>query len=491
MNKYVNPGTELYAGSGDGLQLDWAQAGNADVLPMSAAQLGIWFAQHLGAQSAAYNIGEYLEIAGPIDPILFERALQVLISETETLRVRISDDAIEPRQIVASSLAWSLPIIDVSGETDPRKTAEAWMRSDLGRPIDLVQGPLFAFALFKAAPGRFFWYARYHHLVMDGCGMWLVARRVAQLYNQLGAGPGTKLDSAGSLRTLLALDASYRSSERFGQDQKYWREYLGQRPKFCKLAARSSPACDGFLRYTAYLPGPASDAVRSLAKLRGTNLSCIVAAATAAYAHRVTGLTDLVFGLPVSARDGAARCIPGMVSSVLPLRLSISSDMSSSDIGDRIASEIHRNLPHQHYQIADLRRDVGPISDGQSFFDLNLNILRFKYDFSFAGNAVTANNLSLGPVSGLSIVVYERTRDAPIQIDFDANPAVYAECSVVEHLQRFMRLLAGAVAHPDWPLGRLELLGEEERESILRGWNATGREVSGGSVARLFAGRAA
>ena len=55
---------------------------------MSAAQLGIWFAQRLDPLSAAYNIGEYLEIDGSIDPILFERALQLLVSETETLRVR-------------------------------------------------------------------------------------------------------------------------------------------------------------------------------------------------------------------------------------------------------------------------------------------------------------------------------------------------------------------------------------------------------------------
>ena len=39
---------------------------------------------------------------------------------------------------------------------------------------------------------------------------------------------------------------------------------------------------------------------------------------------------------------------------------------------------------------------------------------------------------------------------------------------------RLVRLLAGAVAHPDCPIVRLELLGAEERESILAGWNATG-----------------
>ena len=222
----------------------------------------------------------------------------------------------------------------------------------------------------------------------------------------------------------------------------------------------------------------------------GTNLSRILASATGAFLHRLTGESDVLFGLPMAARDGATRCIPGMVSNVLPLRLSVHPDNTLCGIADQIASEIRRNLPHQHYQLADLRRDYGAISDRESLFDLNLNILRFKYDFGFAGNPVTAHNLSLGPVPGLSIVAYERSIDAPIRIDFDANPAVYVESTVAEHLQRFLRLLAGAVAHPDCPIVRLELLGAEERESILAGWNATGREVLPGSLPCLFAAQA-
>src|ERR1700724_1902126 len=295
VNKYVNPGTDLRAGSGNGLPLNWAEARTTDVLPMSAAQLGIWFAQHLDPLSAAYNIGEYLEIDGPIDPILFERALQLLVSETETLRVRITEETGEPHQIVTSAPAGSLPIIDVSREIDPRRAAETWMKSDLGQPIDLSREPLFAFALFKASPDRFFWYARYHHVIMDACGMWLVARRVAQLYSLLGVNQSTNLDSPGSLRALLGGDAAYRRSARLKQDQKYWRQYLAGRPTFSKLAACTSPASNGFLRHTAYLPLPISNRLRSLAKGMGTNLSRILAGATAAFLHRLTGESDVLF----------------------------------------------------------------------------------------------------------------------------------------------------------------------------------------------------
>ncbi|MGA6966304.1 MAG: condensation domain-containing protein, partial [Xanthobacteraceae bacterium] len=79
MNKYINPVSDLNDGSANGLQLDWVRA---DALPLSAAQLGIWFAQRIGPSASAYNIGEYIEIKGSIDPILFERALEQVICET-------------------------------------------------------------------------------------------------------------------------------------------------------------------------------------------------------------------------------------------------------------------------------------------------------------------------------------------------------------------------------------------------------------------------
>ena len=111
MNRYINPASDLNCSSGDGLQLDWARAQDADALPLSAAQLGIWFAQQINSSACAYNIGEYIEIDGSIDSILFERALRQVVFETEALRVQIAEQAGEPRQVVGAPPAWSLPVM--------------------------------------------------------------------------------------------------------------------------------------------------------------------------------------------------------------------------------------------------------------------------------------------------------------------------------------------------------------------------------------------
>ena len=156
---------------------DWALAQNHNeyVLPLSSSQLGIWFAQNIDPLSLAYNIGQYIEIDGFIDVTLFEKSLRQAVAETESLRLQITEHAGEPAQIIGPSPAWSLSLIDFSTKAEPRAAAEAWMNSDLARPIELTRGPLFGYALFKVSENHFFWYARYHHIVMDGFGVWLVA----------------------------------------------------------------------------------------------------------------------------------------------------------------------------------------------------------------------------------------------------------------------------------------------------------------------------
>src|SRR4051812_20546649 len=154
------------------MEFDRGRMPGGKALALSSPQLGIWFAQKLDPSSPAYNIGEYIEIDGPIVLPLFERALRQVVAEAQSLRLQFSEIAGEPRQTVGEPVAFPLPIIDVSGEPDARAAAQAWMQADLARPVDPTIGPLFGFALFKASAARFFWYARYHHIVLDGYGMW-------------------------------------------------------------------------------------------------------------------------------------------------------------------------------------------------------------------------------------------------------------------------------------------------------------------------------
>src|SRR5258708_9090696 len=123
-------------------------------------------------------------------------------------------------------------------------------------------------------------------------------------------------------------------------------------------------------------------------------------------------------------------------------------------------------------------------------FGLSVNIMTFDYSFTFAGNNIIANNISLGLAEDFSIAVYPRSDDAPLRIDFDANPRRYGAVDLANYQQRFLKLLI-ATADPEVSIGRLELVSGEERRRILQDWNATSRALEPRTVAQLFAAQAA
>ncbi|MEV5378992.1 amino acid adenylation domain-containing protein [Streptomyces nondiastaticus] len=447
-------------------------------LPLSAAQTGIWYAQQLAPDNPAYILGEYLEIHGPVNTALLEESARRAIGEAEALRVRFVTDSAGPRQIVTPPAALTVPLIDVSAEPDPRRAALAWMEADLARPLDLSSVPLFTCALFHAAPDRFFWYQRVHHLVMDGFGAALVIRRLCDIYTSLSRGLPVGEEAFGPLRLLLEEERAYRSSEQCAQDREHWTERFADLPEPVTLAGRFSPASHSVRRATAQLPLSGMERLRAVARGARTTWPSVIVAATAAYLHRMTGARDITVGLGVTGRDTAlSQEIPGMVSNVLPLRLAVRPDTVFSNLVRQASQEVFSVLRHQRYRYEDLRRDLDLFRDDRRLFGPVVNIMPFDYDLRFGDSPATSHTLSAGQVEDLSITVYQRAKTQGPRIDFDANPALYEDDELAAHHQRFLRVLD---ADADQPVGAMELLSPQEHH-LLAAWNDTGTGTGTGT----------
>ncbi|WP_197716708.1 non-ribosomal peptide synthetase [Methylocaldum marinum] len=449
-----------------------------NVLPLSAAQTGMWFMQKFSSPDSIFNLAESIEIHGPIDPALFEAALRQAAMEADTVRVRFIEEIDGPRQIVAPSFDGDIPFIDVSTEPDPR-AAERWMMAELTRPVDLLTGQLWASALFKVAPDRFLWYHRSHHIIMDGFTGGLFARRVADLYTALVEGrPAPEAGAFGPLSLLIEEEAIYRESERFTRDREYWLGRFGDRPEPLSLASRRSPNIGGLLRQTSHLSSESVDRLQRIAQTAGASLPQIVIAATAAYLYRVTGVEDLVIGLPVTARTNSRlRCVPGMLANAVPLRLAMAPDMSMSELLHQVGREVRQVLRHQRYRYEDLRRDLNLMADNRHLFSMVINIEPFDYDLRFAGHPVTVHNLSNGSVDDLAIFVYDRGDGKGLRIDFDANPALYCAEDLAAHQRRFLRLVDSISRGPGLLVGRIDILDPVERRQVLVDWNDTAHPI--------------
>lgn len=210
-------------------------------------------------------------------------------------------------------------------------------------------------------------------------------------------------------------------------------------------------------------------------------------AVSAVYVHRMTGSEDVVLGLPMMGRIGSASLnVPAMVMNLLPLRLTVSSSMSFSELIQQISREIRSIRRHHKYRHEELRRDLKLIGENHRLFGPQINLMPFDYGLDFAGARGTTHNLSAGPVDDLSINVYDRTDGSRLRIDVDANPEVYSESDIKLHQQRILQLLQTASAGEDMLIGQMELLLPEEKEKVISKWNETAKSEKLVSLQDMF-----
>ncbi|MCU1261291.1 MAG: amino acid adenylation domain protein [Bryobacterales bacterium] len=457
--------------------------------PLTTAQRGLWFSQKI-MPGAIMNIAEAVEICGPIRPEIFHQALHQVVAEAEQLRVRIVEQDAKPRQVLRSAYEGDFPYIDMSREADPRAAIDAWMMAEVTGPIDLANDPLWVSALLKAADDRYFWYHRAHHIVCDGYGGGLVARRLAEVYTARAEGREPEPYCFCPVAEVVEAEAGYRSSRRFERDREYWQQQLVGMPEAVTLSRsrRGHSLSSNLRRSTAHLSAETSRQLVELGKTAAVSLPQVLISLVAAYYQRATGASDLVIGMPVSGRINASlRRAVSVCANMVPIRLSFTPEMTAAGLFAQVSRMVLQALRHQQYRYEDLRRDLGLMGQDQNIAWLGVNIEPFDYRLNFGGATTILHNVSNSSTEDLMVFVYDRGTEAGLRFDLDANPSLYRVAELDEHRRRLIRLIEQVLANPDTPLRDLDVIGDEERHRLLFDWNDTAAPVSDTSLPALLA----
>ncbi|MFD5450358.1 amino acid adenylation domain-containing protein [Streptomyces sp. NPDC127100] len=454
------------------------------LLPLTAAQLGVFHAQGLDPGNPAYNTVAVMEVRGPLEGDLLRRAVRRSEAESGTFDVEFVErpDGVFQRPVAPGCSTWRQ--LDLTGEPDPFAVARALVDGDRSTALDLTKDALSAHVLMRVGPDHHLWYQRSHHVLSDAFGSVLHSRRIATHYEALATGTEPAGEPLDTLRALLSEEADYRASQEYADDRRYWNDTFADRPETASLAPGvPTGAAPRALSASAELSPAELAELHTAGRAARAPWTVALLSAVAAYLHGMTGAEDLTIGVPVTARLGRrSRNAPGMLSNTLPLRLSVRPDQGRTALVRQVGRRLGELLTHQRYPYDELRRDLRLLGSGEQLYGVLVNIMPAGSETAFRGREATLTTLSGGPVTDLNITCHPHPDGTGARVSFEANPDRYSPAELEEHRLRFTAFLSRFLAAPEHlPLARTEVLTEAERATVL-----TAGEGPGGVPPRTF-----
>ncbi|MFI1917858.1 non-ribosomal peptide synthase/polyketide synthase [Nocardia sp. NPDC020380] len=452
---------------------------NASYFPLSSAQLGIWNAQHI-APGVPLTVAQYVDIRGEFDADVLNLAMRRCAVDLQSMRLRIAEVAGSPCQLVGPDLPIEVARHDFRDCDDPRAAAMAWMRQDVTVPIPVQGQRLYETAILQVGDREYLWFAKMHHIAIDGYGAMLLVARIAEHYTAIVGNTAPSPSAAYDLHSIYESDCTYRNSEDFTRDREFWRDRLGGLSSATSLSDRYGAA--GAHRHIE--SGPLDpDSTAGMAAVRerfGASRPALLTAGVAAYLAALTGNREVTLSLPVTARTTRElRMSAGYVSNVVPLRITVEPGASVAELVSQVDARIREALQHQRYRHEDMQRDRGGVGNHRDFFGPVVNFMLFHNGIRFGDSDATMHLLSTGPVEDLSINVYNASGDGELFVDFLANPDRYTAGEVRDHHRRFLGYLGEFLTVAgDSRLSELSVTTAAERALLLRDWALTPGEAA-------------
>ncbi|MFJ6069216.1 amino acid adenylation domain-containing protein, partial [Streptomyces tendae] len=462
-----------------------------DILPLAPLQEGLLFhSVYDEGELDPYVVQMSFDIDGALDTAALRTAAEKLLARHANLRVafrqRKSGDW---AQLVMREvpLPWTERDLSALPEAERAEAAAGLIAAERATRFDVTRPPLLRFTLLRLGADRHRLVLTNHHLLLDGWSLPVLMGDLFALYD--AAGDDSALPRVRPYRDYLTwLEGQDRDAARAA-----WRDTFADLVEPTLVAPGADRAAVAGAEVRAELPREETAALTELARGRGLTLSTVVQTAWAIALSKHLGRDDIVFGTTVSGRppeiDGVERMV-GLFINTLPSRVRLRAAEPLAGLVARVQREQAALTPHQHLGLADIQRTVG---HGE-LFDTSMVFQNYPVNRSGTAGTGIGAAISLAPgknreATHYPLLLIAAARDS-MTFRLNHRPDLFDAATAQQILDRVVRVLRALVTDPEQPVGRLDLLTDRERDSVLREWNDTAHDVPDATVLGLFRAQA-
>jgi len=449
-------------------------------LPLSFAQLRLWFFDQLERGSSTYHLAAAVHVTGQLSIEALEQSIQEIVKRHEVLRTNFVAADGQPVQVIRSSLELRVSVFDFTKIKNQKSKIKNFLLEESQRPFDLSQEPLLRVSLIQISETESVMLLTMHHLISDGWSMGIFLRELAAFYEAFSTGQPLQLPKLPiQYADFAAWQREWLQGEVLATQLNYWKQQLkGELPVLNLPSDRPRPAIQTFSgnKHSFLLPLALTNVLKTLSQQQGVTLFMTLLAAFQTLLYRYTGQEDILIGSPIANRNRSEiEGLIGCFANTLVLRTHLSGNPTFKELLGRVREVALGAYNHQDLPFEKLVEELQPERN------LSHNPL---FQVLFALHNLPMPSLELSGVTLRLEEIESGTARFDLALDLWEEPAglrgaleynqdLFDQSSVLRMAGHFQTLLESIIANSDRRLSALPLLTQIEQQQLLGEWNST------------------
>jgi amino acid adenylation domain-containing protein len=464
-------------------------------LPLSFAQLRMWFLSRFEGSSAPYFTPAAFRLRGPLDEDALRTSLNRIIARHEVLRTTFDVEDGSPVQTIWDRAEVDFTVHDCSDvPRHDRETAARELARELThREIDLSREFPMRAGLVRFAPGDHVLILAVHHIASDGWSKSVLFRELEIFYAAEVTGDEPRLPD------LPIQYADYAQWRRKGLEGKvaenlnrYWQQTLEGAPALLELPTdRPRPPHQTFAGSVErlWISSTLGSALRAVSRSESATLYMTLLGAFQVLLARYSGQTDICIGTPTAFRiRKETEHLIGSFLNSLVMRTDLSGDPTFRELLARVRDTALGAYEHQHLPFERVIEVVQPQRSlsYSPLFQVLFQLRNFP-EISARLDGVEVSKLEFDSGTAqvdLTLEVTESERGLDCVLVY--NTSLFDQSTARRMLGHFATLLEGIALNPGARIAELPMLTAPERERLLSEWIQTSVDVPDATACQLF-----
>jgi tyrocidine synthetase-3 len=441
-------------------------------LPLSINQKRLWLISRLQPDIPSYILQVSYRLLGSVNIELFQKSLDILFQRHYIVFSIIKEINGEPYcDIVPSKV--KISYIDNTGqpENEKGKLINELVSSDLSKPFNLGEGPLYRLYLVKNASDEYFFHLSIHHIIFDGWSIGVMVNDLSEIYNNLINGREAVLEE------LLFHQYDYAQWEAGIKDNKesiaFWEENMrGCSPvlNFPYDFPRKEQSTGRGSFEKVHLSVALSEKLRQISKEENSSLFTTMVSVFGILMQKYSGEDDLNIGLPVAYRPHSKlEKIFGMFVNTVVVRLRYEKGVTFRDLIKKANEAVLNAISHQDLPFEKVVEIVRPnrilntnplfqvAFDWQNNMDVSIKLEGIKSEKITWKDRVSIFDLTLN--------LWEN--DDIIEGEIEYNVDILKPETVIRLKDHLLSLINNLVENLDVPVSSVSIISDEERRMII------------------------